>query len=64
MRIKSRVLAIRERRGMTVRALAEASGVPYSTVEKWCREGVPVTVLYAVRIADALDICVRDLVGK
>ena len=35
------------------------SGVPRSTVDKWGREGVPVAVAHAVRIADALGVEVR-----
>lgn len=46
---------------MTIDQLAERSGVPRSTVDKWGREGVPETVLHAVRMADALGVEVRDL---
>lgn len=62
MRIKSRILSRREGRGMTISALAGASGVPSSTVEKWCQMGVPTAVLHAVRIARALDTSVEELV--
>ena len=62
MRVKSNVLRLRQERGMTTRALAEASGIPFPTIEKWCQLGVPRTVLYAVRVADALGVEVRDLV--
>lgn len=62
MRVRSRVIVLRRERGMTVDALAERSGVPRSTVDKWGREGVPVAVAHAVRIADALGVEVRDLV--
>lgn len=62
MRVRSRVVVLRRERGMTVDALAERSGVPRSTVDKWGREGVPVAVAHAVRIADALGVEVRDLV--
>ena len=62
MRIKSSVNRLRRERGMTVDALAGRSGVPRSTVDKWGREGVPVAVEYAVRIAEALGVEVRDLV--
>ena len=62
MRIGSSVNRLRRERGMTIDALAETSGVPRSTVDKWGREGVPEAVLYAVRIADALGVDVRDLI--
>lgn len=62
MRVRSNVLRLRQERGMTMRALAEASGIPFPTIEKWCQLGVPRTVLYAVRVADALGVEVRDLV--
>lgn len=61
MRIKSNVLRLRQERGVTMRALADATGIPFPTVEKWCQVGVPRAVLYAVRIADALGVDVRDL---
>lgn len=61
MRAKSNLLRLRQERGMTVRGLADASGIPFPTVEKWCQIGVPETVDYAVRIADALGVEVRDL---
>lgn len=62
MRVKSNVWKLRTRRGMTIDALAERSGVPRSTVDKWGREGVPEAVAYAVRVADALGVEVRDLI--
>lgn len=62
MRLKSNVWRLRTERGMTIDRLAEESGVPRSTVDKWGREGVPEAVLYAVRIADALGVDVRDLI--
>lgn len=61
MRIKSNVLRLRQERGVTMRALADDTGIPFPTVEKWCQLGVPLAVLYAVRIADALGVEVRDL---
>lgn len=61
MRIRSRVWRLRRDAGMTIDQLAERSGVPRSTVDKWGREGVPETVLHAVRMADALGVEVRDL---
>lgn len=61
MRIKSNLLRLRQERGMTVRGIADASGVPFPTVEKWCQKGVPKTVDHAVRVADALGVEVRDL---
>ena len=62
MRVKSNVLRLRQSRGMTIRALADVTGIPFPTVEKWCQIGVPKTVEYAVRIADALGVDVRDLI--
>ena len=62
MRIRSSVNRLRHQRGMTIDELAERSGVPRSTVDKWGREGVPVAVAHAVRMADALGVEVRDLV--
>ncbi len=61
MRIRSRVWRLRRERDMTIDELARRSGVPRSTCDKWGREGVPESVLYAVRIADALGVEVRDL---
>lgn len=62
MRIKSSVSRLRRERGMTIDELAERSGVPRSTVDKWGREGVPEAVAHAVRIAEALGVEVRDLI--
>lgn len=62
MRISSSVSRLRRERGMTIDALAERSGVPRSTVDKWGREGVPESVAHAVRIAEALGVEVRDLI--
>ena len=64
MRVKSSIWRLRRDRGMTIDGLAERSGVPRSTVDKWGRDGVPETVLHAVRIADALGVDVRDLISK
>lgn len=61
MRLKSNLLRLRQERGMTVRGLSEASGVPFPTVEKWCQKGVPKAVDHAARIADALGVGVREL---
>ena len=61
MRLKSNLLRLRQERGMTIRELADATGIPFPTVEKWCQKGVPKTVDHAVRIADALGVEVRDL---
>lgn len=62
MRIRSSVNRLRRERGMTIDALADRSGVPRSTVDKWGREGVPESVAHAVRIAEALGVEVRDLI--
>lgn len=62
MRIRSSVNRLRRERGMTIDDLAERSGVPRSTVDKWGREGVPESVAHAVRIAEALGVEVRDLI--
>lgn len=61
MRVKSNIWKLRTRRGMTIDELAERSGVPRSTVDKWGRDGVPESVAHAVRIAEALGVEVRDL---
>ena len=61
LRVKSNILRLRQERGMTVRGLSEASGVPFPTVEKWCQKGVPKAVDHAVRIAGALGVDVREL---
>lgn len=61
MRIKSSIWRLRHDRSMTIDELAKLSGVPRSTVDKWGRDGLPESVSYAVRIADALGVEVRDL---
>lgn len=61
MRIASRLKTLRKKNNLTVTEAAERSGIPRPTFEKWELRGVPRTVLYAVRIADALGVDVRDL---
>ena len=61
MRLTSRLKILRKKNNLTVTGAAERSGIPRPTFEKWELRGVPRTVLYAVRIADALGVDVRDL---
>ena len=61
MRMASRLKGLRKKNNLTVTKAAELSGVPRPTFEKWELIGVPLAVLYAVRIADALGVEVRDL---
>ena len=61
MRLASRLKTLRKKNNLTVTEAAERSGVPRPTFEKWELLGVPRSVLYAVRIADALGVEVRDL---
>lgn len=61
MRAPSQLKKLRKKECLTVSEAAERSGVPRSTFEKWELLGVPETVVYAVRIADALGVDVRDL---
>ena len=62
VRAASRLKILRKKNNLTVTEAAERSGVPRPTFEKWELLGVPETVLYAVRIADALGVEVRDLI--
>ena len=61
MRIASRLKTLRKKNNLTVTEAAERSGIPRPTFEKWELRGVPRTVLYAVRIADALGVDGPDL---
>lgn len=61
MRLASRLKILRKKNNLTVTEAAKRSGVPRSTFEKWELRGVPRTVLYAVRVAGALGVEVRDL---
>lgn len=61
VRVTSRLKILRKKNNLTVTRAAELSGVPRPTFEKWELQGVPRTVLHAVRIADALGVDVRDL---
>jgi transcriptional regulator with XRE-family HTH domain len=61
-----RIRKLRERRGLTVRKLAEIAGVPVSTlsaVENGKREGQGLTLATARRIAQALGVTVDFLAG-
>lgn len=51
----------RERRGYSVRELAERAGVSYVTVVKIENERMSPTVALLEKLAEALDISVRDL---
>lgn len=57
----SRLKGLRKKNNLTVTEAAERSGIPRPTFEKWELLGVPETVDYAVRIAGALGVDVRDL---
>lgn len=61
VRMTSCLKILRKKNNLTVTEAAERSGVPRPTFEKWELRGVPRTVLYAVRVADALGVDVRDL---
>lgn len=61
MRLASRLKILRKKNNLTVTEAAKRSGVPRPTFEKWELRGVPRTVLYAVRVAGALGVEVRDL---
>jgi transcriptional regulator with XRE-family HTH domain len=51
----------RERRGYSVRELAEHAGVSYVTVVKIENERMSPTVALLEKLAEALDISVREL---
>ena len=57
----SNLTRLRRERGVTLRELADLSGVPRGTCSTWEYAGVPASVSHAVRIADALGVDVRDL---
>lgn len=61
MRREPRLRELRRGRSLTIEGLAERAAVPRSTYDAWECYGVPETVAYAVRIADALGVGVRDL---
>jgi transcriptional regulator with XRE-family HTH domain len=54
----------RERRGLSIRALAEKAGVGFATVYRIETERISPTVAMLERLAEALDIHVTDFFAR
>lgn len=61
--VMSEIRRLREARGWSVRRLAREAGVTPRAVAKWERDGVAnMRLACAIRVAEALDVPVYDLV--
>ena len=62
MRLKLK--AIRDKRGISLRRLADKAGVEFSTVHRIEREKVTPRLATLARLAKALKVTVADLIGE
>lgn len=54
----------RDRKNMSVKKLAEKSGVAEGTLCSWIYKGATPTIFLLICVADALDISLDELVGR
>lgn len=60
--VRERLMKEMYEREMTVKAMAQMCGIPYSTFSSYVCGNVDMSLKNAVKVADALEITVDDLI--